>query len=65
MKENLFNDLENICPTARDIRREDPSLRGSTGHLTKILVKLMRKSGVSYPDGLNAENVFTSGRTEL
>lgn len=54
IRENFPKDLDGIRQTTKDIRGEDPNLRGSPGHLTRILVKLMRKSSVSYPNGMNA-----------
>lgn len=53
-RENFFKDLDAIHKATKEIISEN-SLRGSPRYLIKILERLMRKSKVSYPDGMRAK----------
>lgn len=52
--EDFLKDLYNIRKATKDLRVENPNLHGSLGKLTIMIEKLIRKSGISYPDGKKA-----------
>lgn len=61
----FFKDLDAIRKAAKDIRDGEPHFPNSPSKLTRLVEKMMRKSGVSYLDGRNAsECVYIGGIME-
>lgn len=57
-KKTFQAELEVVKSVIQEIRRENPNLKGSSYQLRVILVRIMMKSGVSFPDIMNANECF-------
>lgn len=53
-KADLLKDNTTTRKVTKELRTENPDLNGHSENLTKLIAKMIQRSGVSYPDSKKA-----------